>query len=108
VKYFLILDNEVIVSHLDGEGYPDVAYLFDCVMRKYPDATAVVAGPGQHTEMPWEIDTVFVIPYEASPDGVRSVAYLWKEIQHLQCRKAREERWVGQVEATCIARSLMP
>jgi hypothetical protein len=33
---------------------------------------------------------------------------LCKEIEHLQCRKAREERWAGQVEATCIARSLMP
>jgi hypothetical protein len=78
VKYFLILDNEVIVSHLDGEGYHDVAYLFDCVMRKYPNAQGV-CGDGQHTDMPWDIDTVFVIPYEASLDGVRSVAYLWKE-----------------------------
>lgn len=78
VKYFLVLDNEVIVAHLDDDFLTDVAELIDFVMRKYPDAQAMDAS-GYHADMPWEIDTVFVIPCESALDGVSTVAYLWKE-----------------------------
>jgi hypothetical protein len=57
--------------------------------------------------------------YRMALSGIGPLANTWhdkphrlydlcREIEYLQCHKAREERWAGQVEATCIARSLRP